>query len=311
MTRVWTLTLNPAIDIGSEAERVVPNRKLRCESPTIEAGGGGVNVSRALRRLGQESTAVFPVGGDLGRFYQQLLEGESIECEPFDIGNHAHRFNTNFRESESGDQYRFCMPGVEMAEAEWRKALDLLRDRLQSGDLLVVSGSLPPGVPADVVGKVAVLVKEKEARLILDAPGEVLSELVNTPVDWIKPNENEMEGLLGHELDPDKAEDELSAFMEKTAIQHILLTLGEKGAVYAGEEGVQGLPAPEIHKVSTVGAGDSSLAGLVLGLKREEGPLTSSQWAVAAGSATAKTPGTHLLNEQDFINLAREVGEKL
>ena len=309
MTTVRTLTLNPVIDLGSGVSSIRPNQKLRCDAPSFEAGGGGVNVSRALKRLGQKSTAVFPLGRGLGGFYHHLLETEDIVCEPMGIKARMQRINTNVREKESGDQYRFCMPGMEITENELGNLQDLLSEDLAAGDLLIMSGSLPPGVSADFITRLSGSVADIGARLILDAPGEVLQNLAGTSIDWVKPNLHELQRMIGHELDPENLEQELASFLNQTAIKHILLTLGDKGAIYAGKEGVHRVPAPKVEKVSTVGAGDSAVAGLVLGQIREEPPFTSAQWAVAAGSATAKTPGTQLLNRNDFDALRETVHE--
>lgn len=307
MRKIRTLTLNPVIDLGSGISSVQPNRKLRCDAPSFEAGGGGVNVSRALKRLGQESTAIFPLGGDLGGFYQHLLEAEEIDCKPIEINARMRSINTNIREKESGDQYRFCMPGVEITEKEKTGIRDLLGESMKAGDLLIVSGSPPPGITADFITRLSRITEETEARLILDAPGEVLRKLADTPVDWVKPNLHELQSMIDHELDSENLEQELASFLKQTAIKNILLTLGDKGAFYAGEEGVHRIPAPEVEKVSTVGAGDSAVAGLVLGRMHGQSHLISAQWAVAAGSATAKTPGTHLLSKSDFDTLREAV----
>jgi 6-phosphofructokinase 2 len=309
MTTVRTLTLNPVIDLGSGVSSIRPNQKLRCDTPSFEAGGGGVNVSRALTRLGQDSIAVFPLGKGLGSFYHHLLEAEKIVCEPIEINARMQRINTNIREKESGDQYRFCMPGMEITENKLGNLQDLLREDLAAGDLLIMSGSLPPGVSADFITRLSESVADIGAGLILDAPGEVLQNLAGTPIDWVKPNLHELQSMIDHELDPEHLEQELDSFLKQTAIKNILLTLGGKGAVYAGEEGVHRIPAPDVEKVSTVGAGDSAVAGLVLGRIHEEPHLTSAQWAVAAGSATAKTPGTQLLNRNDFDALREDVHE--
>lgn len=310
MSHIWTLTMNPAIDIGAETERVTPNRKLRCQAPSIAAAGGGVNVSRALHRLGRNSTAVFPAGGDLGVFYETLLKEEPIEVDPFPAKSSAQRINTNYREEQSGDQYRFCMPGMDMAESEWRSALELLRIRLKDGDFLVISGSLPPGVPPAFIREAADVALENGVRTLLDTTGEVLRHLKDCPIAWVTPNKQEVESLMQQDLDLEEAEEVLGNFLARSAIRNILLTLGGEGAVYVGEDGAHRIPAPQVEKVSAVGAGDSSLAGLVHGLMSGESNPTSARWAVAAGSATVMTPGTRLLYAEDFQKLKADLREE-
>ena len=309
MTKVWTVTMNPAIDLGAEVESVVPDAKLRCSEPSIEPGGGGVNVSRALRRVDAGSTAVFPEGPGLGEFYRHLVEAEGVDCRTFGIGRPMHRISNHFRETENRRQYRFNLPGPELEESEWRAALDLVRDLLDEKDILVMSGSLPPGVPVSFTRLLGEVAAEARASFVLDAPGAVLDELKQTPVRWITPNRKEFEELIGRRMDGDRLEEELEALVadEDNGFENVLLTLGVEGALCAGAEGAWRIRAPEVEKVSAVGAGDSAVAGLVLGLMGGKDHRTASEWAVAAGAAAVMSPGTELLSKKDFDSLCEAV----
>ena len=303
--------MNPSIDIGAEVESVVPNVKLRCSKPSIAPGGGGVNVARALRRIDGEATAVIPEGPGLGKYYRNLIEAEGVDCRTFAIGQSMHRINNHFREAENEQQYRFCLPGTEMTESEWREALALIKDSVAENDILVMSGSLPPGVPVKFTRLVAEAAREEEALFVLDAPGEVLKELKETPVGWITPNQKEFEELIGHRVGSDRLEEELKTVVEAKVFENVLLTLGSGGALFAGgSQGVMRIDAPEVEKVSAVGAGDSAVAGLILGLLRGKNHRTASEWAVAAGAAAVKSPGTELLKKKDFDSLSKEVAER-
>lgn len=295
--------MNPAIDLGATVESVNPDVKLRCSTPSIGPGGGGVNVARALNLIHGESTAIFPEGSWLGRFYRGLVEAEGVDCKTFETERPMHRINAHFRETESHHQYRFNLPGAELEESDWQGALKLLSDMLEEDAILVMSGSLPPGVPEELSGLVAEAVRRARACLVLDAPGEVLKELKNNPVSWITPNQREFESLIGHEVADGQLEEELGSLVEHTAFENVLLTLGEKGAFCAGTEGIWNVPAPNVDKVSSVGAGDSAVAGLVLGLAKGEDHRTASRWAVAAGAAAVQSPETELLREKDFEEL--------
>lgn len=307
MHKVWTLTMNPAIDLEAEVGTVTPDVKLRCAEPRIDAGGGGVNVARALHRLDGKASALFPEGTTLGSFYRSLVENEGVDCATFAIDQPMHRINTHFRETEKQHQYRFCLPGPKLKEGDWQKALDLLKKVLKEGDILVTSGSLPPGVPTDFNTLTAKIAKEASAYSVLDAPGDVLKALEQTSISWITPNRNEFEDLLGREVADHKLEKELSSFVADSVFDNILLTMGPKGALYAGKEGFESIPSPEVEKLSSVGAGDSAVAGLTLGLARDEDHLASCRNAVAAGAAAVMTPGTELLAKKDFEALLDRV----
>lgn len=309
MRKIWTLTMNPAIDLGAEVEEVIPNQKLRTRQPAIEPGGGGVNVARALNRMDERSTAIFPVGGPLGCYYKSLLDAENVDYEAVETEESLLRFNINLREKNHANQYRILMPGPELRESEWHQILDLLKDSLRKENLLVVSGSLPSEVPNDFERSLAKIIEAAGARFILDGPGDMIERMKETRIDWITPNQREFEDLLGRNLESDDLEEELVSFIEGHSTENILLTLGSKGAIYAGAEGVRHIPAPEVDPVSAVGAGDSAVAGLVLALAHGRDCFSASQWAVAAGAAAVKTPGSHLLKKSDFEALREELCE--
>lgn len=299
--------MNPAIDLEAEVGSVTPDVKLRCAEPTIDAGGGGVNVARALNRMTGKATALFPEGAGLGSFFRSLVEEEGVDCKTFPIDQAMYRINTHFRETDEQRQYRFCVPGPKLEENDWQRALDLLSDVLGEGDILVTSGSLSPGVPTDFNARTAKVAEDAQASFVLDAPGDTLKTLKQTPVSWITPNKKEFEDLLGHEVSNQQLETELASFVANYAFENILLTLGPEGAIYAGKEGYESIPSPEVEKLSSVGAGDSAVAGLALGLACDEDHLRSCQRAVAAGAAAVMTPGTKLLEESDFKALFERV----
>lgn len=301
--------MNPAIDLEAEVATVSPDVKLRCADPIIDAGGGGVNVARALHCIGGKASALFPEGPILGSFYRSLVEAEGVDCKTFEISQPMRRINTHFRETDKQRQYRFCLPGPKLEKRDWQRALDLLEKVLNEGDILVTSGSLPPGVPVNFYTLTAEVVKEASAYFVLDAPGEVLQRLNGTQVFWITPNRHEFEDLLGREVADNEIEKELSSFVEDSVFENILLTMGAKGALYAGEEGVEYIPSPQVDKVSSVGAGDSAVAGLALGLAQGDSYRASSRNAVAAGAAAVMTPGTELLTSEDFEALLDRVNK--
>nr|WP_306296618.1 PfkB family carbohydrate kinase [Candidatus Entotheonella palauensis] len=158
MRTIVTLTMNPAIDTSAGVDHVIPERKLRCQSPRHEPGGGGINVSRAIRKLGGASVALYPLGGPTGQLLQHLLEQEGLSLSPIPIENWT-RENFVVREDATGQQFRFVMPGPALSEAEWRHCLETLSALNPPPDYIVASGSLPRGVPSDFYARVARLHK--------------------------------------------------------------------------------------------------------------------------------------------------------
>lgn len=307
MNKILTLTMNPAIDLNCTVDKVVSGQKLRCDELRLEAGGGGVNVARALHQLGANVCAIFPAGGQLGNFYRNMLEAEGLVCEPIGSANGMKRLNTNVRSRSDNQQYRFCTPGPEFDQEVFQKTLNLIEERLKPDSILVQSGSLPPGQPFDFHAQVADCVKRAGATLVLDAPENLLEALTGTSVGWITPNRKEFEAMVGHSVNDRELESELQKQIDNGPFENILLTLGSDGVIYAGAEGCHRLKAPEVEKVSIVGAGDSATAGLTLGLAEGLPHLESAARAVAAGAAAVQTPGLNHLLQGNFEALVRKV----
>ena len=153
MRNIATLTINPSLDISATVDHVVEDSKLRCSPPLYKPGGGGINVSRAIRNLGGASLAVYPAGGPNGSRLVALVAQEGIDHHPVAIEEQT-RENISIFEQSGGRQYRFVMPGPILRETEWRMCLDALFSLRPLPDFIVASGSLAPGVPDDFYARV-------------------------------------------------------------------------------------------------------------------------------------------------------------
>lgn len=308
MKTILTLTINPAIDASTTVDHVVPERKLRCEPPRFDPGGGGINVSRAIKRLGGESIALYTAGGFPGQMLQKLLDNEGLRHQPIPVEG-LTRENLHVYEESTGQQFRFNMPGAPLAEAEWRLCLDMLATFQPRPDYVVLSGSLAPGVPEDFYASAARDARRLGARVILDTNGEPLRLAVQEGVFLLKPNFRELGQLAGT-----KAEDE--ARLEASAEQLIadgrceavVVSLAAAGAILVTREGSERLMAPPVRAVSKVGAGDSMVAGIVLSLARGGSLREAARFGVAAGTATVMQEGTQLCRREDAERLYAQMG---
>jgi len=300
---ILTLTVNPCIDKSSSIENVVPERKLRCEKPKYEPGGGGVNVSRAIHKLGGTSTAVYLAGGPVGRMLDMLLEHENITYERQTIEG-LTRQNLIVYERATQQQYRFGMPGPHVREEEWKQCLKQISQINSTPKYVVASGSLPPGVPEDFYGKVAQLAKDMNAGLILDTTGAPLRLAVEEGVYMIKPNLRELKALAAKELDEESHQVALARqIIQKGQSETVVVSLGAAGALLVWRDGCERLRAPTVPIRSKVGAGDSMVAGMVLSLDRGESLLSAVRFGVAAGAAAVMTGGTELCRRDDTERL--------
>ena len=152
MSSIVTLTINPAVDKSTSVPNLIAEKKLNCDIPKYESGGGGINVSRALKRLGSDSTAIFPASGRTGERLQELLRAEGIEIEAVKTCNET-RENFTVVDSSTNQQYRFGMPGPELSTAEASLFFSTIQNL--SPQLLVLSGSLPPGVSENFYADIA------------------------------------------------------------------------------------------------------------------------------------------------------------
>ena len=307
MTFVLTLTTNPAIDISASTEHVVPIRKLRCTAMRRDAGGGGINVARVVRRLGSESRAIFPTGGPTGELLLRLVERENVRNIAIKIAEET-REDFTILEERSGNQYRFVLPGPALAEHEWRACLGALEQIDKLPPLVVASGSLPPGVPDDFYAEVARTAKARGSKLVLDTSGKPLAAALKESVYLIKPNLRELQELVNAGLADQNAWLEACRQLVKTGrAEVVVLTLGEKGALLVTRELAHRAHAPDMRPISAVGAGDSFVGGMVWSLAAGDNLLEAFRYGVAAGSAAVLNPGTELCHAPDVMRLYEQI----
>lgn len=302
MRTITTLTMNPAIDKSTSTEHVIPEHKLYCRPALYEPGGGGVNVSRAIRKLEGESLLVYPSGGMSGQMLYSLLEQEGVEQRSLPI-KEMTRENLIVLEESTGQQYRFGMPGPRLTEEEWQRCLSELA-KGPAPDYLVASGSLPLGVPSDFYARVARAGKDIGAKVIIDASGESLKLALEEGVYLIKPNMREFNGLAGQDTmeEPEIVEAAKSIITEGRC-EVIVISLGSAGALFISKDIVEHMVPPTVPIRSKVGAGDSMVAGIVLGLSTGKPLRQAVLYGLAAGSAAVMTPGTELCRKEDTDRL--------
>lgn len=315
--RIFTLTLNPCIDMGVSVDTVEPEHKLRCGQPRREPGGGGLNVTRAIAELGGKSTAVFPAGGKTGDLLKFLVGHYCTGkfCDQRGVPVMAPtRENVIVTETSTGNQFRFNMPGAEVSHEEAHACLQALVDgvaSVESGDghhgLAVISGSLPPGVEPPFVRTIIDAVRDVGGRVVVDSSGPALTEALGAGVCMVKPNRRELAQTIGgispDETDPAVVGTAAMNLARKHNVTYVLVSMGGDGAVLAMKDGYAHCAAPKVDVKSATGAGDSMVAAAVLAIERGCSPEEILRDGVAAGAAAAITPGTELLKRPDFERL--------
>jgi len=280
MTRIYTLTLAPSLDSATLTAQIYPEGKLRCTAPVFEPGGGGINVARAIAHLGGQATAIFPSGGATGEHLSNLLLDEHVAIDTVDAHDWT-RQNLHVHAESTGEQYRFVMPGAALTDDEFRRLEEKVLT-IEAGSILVISGSLPPGID---VSKLCGLVK---ATL----------EIGN--IELVKPNQKELSALVNRDLtQPDDVRKAAQEIVDSGKAKRVVVSLGPQGALGVDANGSVQVVPPPVKSQSTVGAGDSMVGAMTLKLAENAPLLDMVRFGVAAGSAATLNHGTRLCSMEN------------
>ena len=302
MGTIVTLTMNPALDIATSTDQVVPTHKLRCAPPRYDPGGGGINVARAVHALGGDTVAIFPVGGPAGEMIHHLLDQEGVRHHPIAIGGFT-RESLAVEDRQTGEQFRFILPGPEVSAADQERCLDQLSVAAAEADFIVASGSLPLGMREDFYARVAELAQRLGKRMVLDTSGAALKQ-AGDGIHLLKPSLRELQDLAGREIGtPFEQEKAAREVIEQGRSEIVVLSLGAEGALLVTAQDCERFVAVPVEARSTVGAGDSMLAGIVLGLTRGLQLREAVRFGLAAGAAALLGSGTELCRRSDVERL--------
>lgn len=300
---IVTLTMNPAIDKSTSVDSLLPEKKLRCGKVIIEAGGGGINVSKGLKKLGEDSLCIFPGGGSNSSMLQGYLKELGIRTFIIPIAGET-RESLHVTEERTNAQYRFILPGPELSAKESEQCLKVLTELRPAPEYLIASGSLPQGVPDDFFKRIAISCKEMNTRFILDTSGKPLELAAEEGVFLLKPNLHELCTLAGKEhLEMNEVDDAAIEMIKKNKAEVLLVSMGPSGALLVTKDGYEHIPAPTVKKNTTVGAGDSMVAGMLYKLSQGKSLREMARYGVACGTAATMTSGTKLFNVSDANRL--------
>ena len=303
---IYTVTLNPAIDKTAVIENFCAGTVNRIGMLREDAGGKGINVSKCLKSLGVDSTAVMILAGDTGKRLEKMLgemgipslavwaEGESrTNLKIVDL---AKRENTDINE-----------PGPAVSGELLEELKTKLGERILPGDLVILSGSLPAGVDRGLYGNWTAYFRSLGARVYLDADGEPMKRGIEAVPSVIKPNDGELAALLGKEkLSREEMVWEGRRLLE-IGIEEIVISMGAEGALYLSREGCYFASALPVEVKSTVGAGDSMVAAMAFGDEQKLGREEKIRLAVAMGAGSVMQSGTQPPEANLVWELAKQV----
>ncbi len=307
---IATVTLNPSLDLTLTVDRLVVDDVIRMRGMRKDPGGKGINVSRVVNTLGGATIAYGFIGGHEGGALSVLLAEEGILTSFVAIDGDT-RINVIVSERESGTQTRINAEGPRVKVED----LDKLRERLWkmggvycAARFMVFAGSIPPGLPRTTYRDLIEDAQERGIKAVLDADGDALKQGVKAKPFMVKPNTYELERLVGRELKGAGENEVIQAAKEvhELGVEVVAVTRGKGRAVLVTNNKIYMGTPPTIRLVNSVGSGDSFIAAFLLALLHGEGFEEAFRWGLAAGAATAMTPGTELLRVEDFNRLLHE-----
>lgn len=283
---------------------IEPWRKVRCDGPRMNPGGGGVNVARAVLELGGDPLAVVALGGHVGSLLADSLRRSGVALHRISARG-ATRQNFAVTERTSGKQYRFVHGGARMSFAEWTRCLEATVEAAAHAACVVASSSLPPGVPVDAFAVLASRLEPLGIPIIIDTSGPALLAAMKAPVDLVKPSVNELRAVAGRALTCNEHyEAAARALLRSGHCKTVAVSLGGEGALFVPRDDDSFVVrAPEVRAVSTTGAGDSMVAGIAMSLARGDTLIDAARLGVAAGTAAVLAQGTGLCRRDDVLSL--------
>ena len=288
---LYTVTMNPALDKTATIEEFKAGEVNRITSLRQDPGGKGINVSKVAKKLGTASTAFAILAGSTGKKIASMVEDAGICLEAFKVEGET-RTNLKVADPKLGTNTDINEPGPTIGKSDVQAFTESLEKRVEPGDVVVISGSIPRGVAPQIYAEMTRALKKAGAKVFVDADGEPLKYTLDAQPNLIKPNDVELSRLLNKKLDGEKDVAQAAQELVTQGIETVVVSMGGDGAVFAQDGVTLFARAPKVKVGSTVGAGDSVVAAMahamLAGLDLED----TARLAVATGSANVMCSGT-------------------
>lgn len=297
---VLTVTLNPAVDKTCRLNELLLGQVNRLQSVMSVAGGKGVNVTKILRQFEYPVTAMGFIGGYTGQLIQERLTEMGAECH-FTYIDQATRVSTNIL-ADNGYVTEVLEPGPVISKDELSRFLSEYKRQLQRVDMVVLSGSIPQGVPEDIYETLTMLAKEAGCKVFLDTSGEALKKAVKAKPYLLKPNKKELEYLVERKLtNTEELKEQIKKLLD-SGVEKVIVSLGSKGFVYGDREGIIAQKPVKVKAVNTVACGDCLVASFCMSEMED----TDRMQAIYKAAALAASNATTSVSAQIPMELYRE-----
>lgn len=279
---IYTVTFNPTIDYVIFTNDFKIDGLNRATATYKFAGGKGINVSRVLKTLDVESTALGFAGGFPGKFIADTLNNSAIQSNFIEVDEDT-RINVKLK---TGQETEINAPGPHITSAQFEQLLQQIKNTT-SEDIVIVAGSVPSSIPSDVYAQIAQITAQTGAKLVVDAEKELAESVLSYHPLFIKPNKDELEVMFNTTVNSDEDVIKYGRLLVDKGAQSVIVSLGGDGAIYIDKEISIKAVNPQGKVVNTVGSGDSTVAGMVAGIASGLTIEKAFQQAVACGTATA------------------------
>lgn len=281
---IYTLTLNPAIDHVVRLSKLDLGETNRMQAESISAGGKGINVSKILRNLGEDSTALGYIAGFTGLEIERLLKEDDIDCDFIKLENGFTRINTKIK---ADIETEINGPGLDISEDDTKRLIDKL-SQIQDGDYIFLSGSIPSSMDDGFYAEIMKNLIGKDVKIAVDTTGESLKKTLAYNPILVKPNVRELEDFFDVEISDNSDIERYSKEIQSLGAQNVIVSMGGDGAYFLSSQNDSlFLQAPTGKVVDTVGSGDSMVAGFMYALKNGYDLVEAFKFSVSCGSATA------------------------
>ncbi len=303
--KIVTLTLSPAFDLHCEAEHLELYHENAVALLRREAGGKGINISRALSQNGIENLAFLLLGDENASSFCSLLQGAGIMCREVTVPGRI-RENITIH-TANGAETRVSFPSFSVDGALFSRIREELLALLDADSILTLTGRMPNGLDLCEVKEFLQQMRDIGVKLVIDSASFTVEDLCEVRPWLIKPNEEEISRYAGY---PVREFADVCAFAEKlqsAGIEHVMVSLGAKGAMLVSSEGAFTATPPPLRAISTIGAGDSSIAGFIAAYCEGKRAPECLVHAVAYGSAACQRPGTEAPRRDDIESIRRSI----
>ena len=288
--KIITLTLNPAFDLHCFVKNFEPYHENLADISSLEAGGKGVNISRALGSLGVENKALVVLGKENGDAFRQALAKNGTDSIFIELEGRI-RENITLH-TENSPETRISFRGFSADASLLHRVEASLSGNVDSDTVVTFTGSLPDGVSVEDAKNMLKGLKAEGTKIVIDSRSFKLDDIKELYPWLIKPNEEEIQMYSRVKVTDLESAAIAAAELQKSCAENVIISLGDKGAVLACKEGSFTSTAPKIKALSTVGAGDSMIAGFIAATQTHRPPLDTLKFAVSCGSAACLTEGT-------------------